>query len=177
MLLLGPDLETHRREPRRHREGGARGDPIGIFNAPGTPPPAGELLPSGWTACTGGDIAAGTQFGVKVAVTEKQVAVPAPETGLVVRSGGKLYVIGESASDRAEPRAYYYEIRQSDADPILRETVKNTSETNAIGSPGSGSTCSRPARRSPWSHSGSIAPGWGRLRGRAGEPPGRRVGR
>ncbi len=129
MLLLGPDLDKTDvgRDAIADKE---RGEPIGILQAPGTPPASGTLQPTGWSACTGSDPATGDRFGVKVTLTSQQNVEPTPDQGFVVRSGGRLYLVAESlaGTERGVPRAYYYEITQRNADPILRPVAQKSAD-------------------------------------------------
>lgn len=132
MLLLGPELEkTDVGSDEIAKK--SRGEPIGILQAPGTPPASSKLQPTGWTACTGADPATGDPYGVKVTLTDKDVVVPTPETGFVVVAGGRTYLIGESLSGttRGVPRAYAYEVPGRTPDQILRP-VSDTSRADAL---------------------------------------------
>src|SRR4051794_36715306 len=63
------------------------GNDIGILGAPASVPTPSLLIDSGWTACT----AAGA--GIRVAISEDPDVVPAPETGVTVKSGDDYFVV------------------------------------------------------------------------------------
>ncbi len=132
MLLLGPDLEKTDvgRDAIADKK---RGEPIGILQAPGTPPASANLNPTGWTACTGADDATGEPLGVKVTLTDQKVVDLTPETGYVVAAGGRTYLIGESmaGTTRGVPRAYAYAVPGANPDRILRP-VSDTSRSDGI---------------------------------------------
>ncbi len=96
---------------------------LGILGAPATPPQGDVLIQSGWTACTGTDFF-GTNYGLKVDVSEEVTAEPTPDVGLVVKNGGKLYLVAEAlTTGEAVPRALVYSIPKRDerVDSLLLE--------------------------------------------------------
>ncbi|MDQ4055278.1 MAG: type VII secretion protein EccB [Actinomycetota bacterium] len=107
MLLFGADVEATQ-VPEDELKTLEQGAPIGILNAPGSPPDADDLVNEGWTACTDG------RRGIKVNVSETAATEPAPGTGFLVKSEGDFYVIGEGApEDVADPRAYRFPVQVS----------------------------------------------------------------
>ena len=106
-LLFGADVEATQ-VPDQELKTLEVGAPIGILNAPGSPPDADDLIDDGWTACTGQGL------GIKVAVSADQLTQPAPDAGFLVTSGGDYFLIGEGAPEGvAEPRAYRYPVQVS----------------------------------------------------------------
>jgi hypothetical protein len=68
------------------------GPEIGILGAPATVPDTGELVESGWTACTS------TGHGIRTYVAPTPDASYAEADGFVVQSGAERYLIATSAS-------------------------------------------------------------------------------
>ena len=94
------------------------GAPIGILNAPGSPPDSDDLINEGWTACTDDG------KGIKVNVSESAATEPAPTTGFLVVSGGDYYVIGEGEPEGVEePRAYRYPVQVSGKNKLSDTTL------------------------------------------------------
>ena len=142
MLLLGSDLEPLV-VPRDKLTGLTPGQPIGILQAPATPPPLDKLVGTGWTACTGA--VGGQSVGIKVSVSATPAAVPTPGVSVVVRAvgpdpddAGTLYLIAESARDAADdaPRAYAYEVPDAGGrTDVLLGAVAASSRAQAIDVP------------------------------------------
>ena len=111
MLLLGADVEPLV-VPRDELTGLTPGQPIGILQAPASPPPAEALIATGWTACSG--VVGAAPVGLKVSVSSAPGVVPTPGTSFVVRtSSDRLYLVAESmrgAPVDGEARAYAYEL-------------------------------------------------------------------
>lgn len=104
-LLFGADVEATP-VPEKELKTLEIGPPIGILNAPASPPDPDDLINGGWTACTGEGL------GIKVRVSGSAATEPAPTTGFLVRSEGSFYVIGEGAPEGvADPRAYRYPVK------------------------------------------------------------------
>ena len=126
MLLLGADVSS---TSVSAEEIGTRtrGEPIGILQAPATPPRADTLLQSGWTACVGA--AGGPAQGIQVGVSAEPAVTPTPDTRFVVRTAdGRLFVIAESALgwNRSATRAYAYPVdTDNNADRLLRGVAGN----------------------------------------------------
>lgn len=93
------------------------GPDIGILGAPVTVPGTGDLIDSGWTACT--DAGQGLHLDVS---TDLRVT-PAPDAGLLVRTQGALYVVAQSAEGDAASRAHTYALPRDlpGLDNMLRE--------------------------------------------------------
>jgi Type VII secretion system ESX-1, transport TM domain B len=68
------------------------GPEIGILGAPATVPDTGELVETGWTACTA------THHGIRTYVAPSPNASYAEADGFVVQSGGDRYLIATSAA-------------------------------------------------------------------------------
>jgi len=106
-LLFGADVEATQ-VPEKDLKTLEVGAPIGILNAPGSPPDAEDLINEGWTACT--DAGAG----IKLTVSEDEISEPAPDAGFLVTSRGDYFLIGEGAPEGvADPRAYRYPVQVS----------------------------------------------------------------
>ncbi len=131
MLLLGADVEPVV-VPRDKLTALTPGQPIGILQAPATPPPAEALVATGWTACTG--VAEGRPVGLKATVSSAAGVVPTPGVGFVVRTeSDRLYLVAESprgAPVDGEARAYAYEL------PDRGETATQVLGAVAASSPG-----------------------------------------
>lgn len=98
------------------------GDDIGILGAPVSPPGSSQLIDTGWTACTD------TGRGLRVDVSADPGVEAAPDSGFVVESEGRHYVIATArqVADEA-PRAHAYLLpasgarsRQDNQDNLLR---------------------------------------------------------
>jgi len=126
-LILGADT-TPEVVPQAEIDEETPGADIGILGAPVTVPSTDVLIQTGWTACTDDD--RGTRF----TVSATPGVTPAPDSGLVVQSGGTFYLIAHSEPDDAgESRAYRYEL------PTERETPGRDNLLNTLGMPGTGS--------------------------------------
>ncbi len=75
------------------------GPEIGILGAPATVPDPGQLVETGWSACTA------TGHGIRTYVAPRPQTTPAPDAGFVVQSGGDRWLI---ASSGAGTGAYRY---------------------------------------------------------------------
>ena len=80
------------------------GPEIGILGAPATVPDTGELVETGWTACTA------THRGIRTYVAPTPDASYAEGDGFVVQSGGARYLIATSAAGTG---AYRYRLPPS----------------------------------------------------------------
>ncbi|CAN5597622.1 N/A [soil metagenome] len=115
MLLLGPDVESQQvsKEDIATR---SPGETIGILQAPTTPPDAGGLIQSGWTACT--TAVDGDPQGITVRVSDKPATVETPDASFAVRTeSGSYYLIAAAASgwDRSPlTRAHAYPVAGTD---------------------------------------------------------------
>jgi hypothetical protein len=122
MLLLGDDIEPFV-VPRDELSELTPGEQIGILQAPATPPPVDNLLPGGWTACTG--TVDGAPVGVRLDVARDPAVEPTPDVGFVVRAVGgeqeSLYLVAESTRGTLDgrPRAHAYEVPEAEATRIL----------------------------------------------------------
>ncbi len=131
-----------------------RGPLIGILGAPSPVPGSGDLIQSGWTACTDDG------RGIRVELAEDPGARPVPSGGFVVRSQGAKYLIAE-AQERLESgglgprRAYSYRLPGS-ADAVLTDLQISTTDAKEVpaawlrlfptGGPLDGSSISIPGR-------------------------------
>ena len=132
-LILGADVEPDV-VPQSVIDEKTPGADIGILGAPVTVPSTEVLIQTGWTACTNDD--RGTRF----TVSAKPDVVPAPNGGLVVKSGSSHYLIAPSEPDSTgESRAYRYQL------PSKAETPGRDNLLNNIGLPGAGSAPTVPA--------------------------------
>lgn len=114
-LILG-DAAEPKVVPQAEIDTQTPGADIGILGAPVTVPDTGDLVESGWTACTG------STYGVKLHVSSDPDVAPAPTHGFVVQSAKSYYVIAESAAPNEEPRAFRYELPKTKAvDNLLDE--------------------------------------------------------
>lgn len=103
-LILGEDA-TPEVVPQAEIDTQTPGQDIGILGAPVTVPEPGDLIETGWTACTD----AGR--GLRLDVSEKQRVTAAPDAGLLVESQGSHYVVAQSDPGTGETsRAYSYEL-------------------------------------------------------------------
>ncbi len=101
-LILGPEVMAEEASPEDIAAEGT-GPPIGIADAPATVPPVGNLVNTGWTACTS------SGHGVRTTVAEEQTVPAMPEAGLVVRNGRTTYLIATGVASGDSPaRAYRY---------------------------------------------------------------------
>jgi hypothetical protein len=120
-LLFGADVEATQ-VPEKDLKTLEVGAPIGILNAPGSPPGADDLINEGWTACTD------ARRGIKVNVSETAATEPAPSTGFLVKSEGSYYVIGEGEPEGVDdPRAYRYPVRVSGRHGLSDTTLSDLS--------------------------------------------------
>ncbi|WP_323791315.1 type VII secretion protein EccB [Nocardioides sp.] len=139
MLLLGADVEPLV-VPRDKLTGLTPGQPIGILQAPATPPPVEALIASGWTACAGVGPGSGEAGGLKVTVSATPGVVPTPGISFVVRTAsGRLYLVAETlrgAPVGGEARAHAYELPdQGDAATQVLAAVAGGSPSQAIDVP------------------------------------------
>lgn len=139
MLLLGSDVKS---TPASADEIGdrIRGEPIGILQAPATPPRTSELVQSGWTACVGpaGGPVVGPAQGIQVTVSADELVTPTPDLRSVVRTAdGRLFLVAESPLgwDRPTTRAYAYEIDAPDPNRFLGLIAVGGSVENAVPVP------------------------------------------
>ena len=117
MLLFGADVEATP-VPEEELDTLDEGAPIGILNAPGSPPDADDLINQGWTACTD------ARRGIKVNVSQTAATGPAPGTGFLVKSEGDYFVIGEGEPEGvADPRAYRYPVQVSKSGGLSDTTL------------------------------------------------------
>jgi len=116
-LILGEDATPPEVVAQAEIDKKDLGPDIGILGAPVTVPDTGDLIETGWTACTDDD--RGTRFSV---MPEPDVD-PAPGSGLLVENGGTHYVVAHSAPDtEGESRAYRYELpKLPGIDNLLRD--------------------------------------------------------
>lgn len=120
-LLFGADVEATQ-VPEKDLKTLEVGAPIGILNAPGSPPDADDLINEGWTACTD------ARRGIKVNVSETAATEPAAGTGFLVKSEGSFYVIGEGEPEGvADPRAYRYRVQVSGKGRLSDTTLSDLS--------------------------------------------------
>jgi hypothetical protein len=123
MLVIGADLKSEK-VPRADLNNKKIGAPIGILDAPATPPQQADLVQTGWTACTG-LVGAASRAGIKVDVSDQPQVERTPDLSFVVKTeSGDTYLIAESVvgSARDAARAYAYPIPRKDVakDRILR---------------------------------------------------------
>lgn len=110
LLIFGPELSPTR-VPRAEIDSRPPGASIGILGAPQIPPQASDLVPSGWTACTG-VIDSTTPSGLKLRISTELEVEPDPSLVFGVRTeSGRVYVVAPSRTgfERGE-RAYSYEV-------------------------------------------------------------------
>ena len=115
-LILGSD-EPAKNVPTEEIADRGKGSPIGILGAPATVPPAGELINSGWTACTGADL------GIKAHVGERTEVTPTPRSGFVVRGSRSkdYFLLAEApAYDGMPARAYRYEMPDREDEQVYQ---------------------------------------------------------
>jgi len=133
MLLFGADVEATQ-VPEDELKTLEQGAPIGILNAPGSPPDPDDLVNQGWTACTD------ERRGIKMNVSAARATEPAPGAGFLVKSEGDYYVIGEGApEDVADPRAYRYPVQLSGKRRLSDTTLGDLSgsiQSQAVKVPG-----------------------------------------
>lgn len=81
------------------------GEDIGILGAPAAPPSTGQLINSGWTACTD------TDRGIRLDIARKPTVTPTPTAGAVVKSKGRYYLLAEASPTLAETAGtFVYEL-------------------------------------------------------------------
>ena len=134
MLLFGADVES-RDVPRDEIALRRPGAPIGILEAPPTPPEVSSLIQTGWTACTG---AIGeTELGYQIHLSVEPDVTPDPRVGFVVKHAGDLYLIAEAVtrSERTTPRAYAYPVPNDESAETVLQNVAGTSKQDAIKVP------------------------------------------
>ena len=116
MLVLGSDV-TSEKVPRKELNSKKIGAPIGILDAPATPPQRSDLVQTGWTACTA--VPNAPRVGIKVDVSDPPQTTPTPDLSYVVRTASDdVYVVAESAvgTDRSDAaRAYAYLVPAGEA--------------------------------------------------------------
>ncbi len=102
-LILGDGI-TARKVPDDELASEPKGPPIGILDAPATVPPAGQLVTSGWTSCTG------TGLGMRTSIHHDPQVTPMPRAGFVVTgaTSGQRYLVAEAAVPGTPQRAYRY---------------------------------------------------------------------
>ncbi len=88
-LILG-DQATPEVVPQAEIDTQTPGADIGILGAPVTVPETGDLIQSGWTACTD------DARGLHLDVSDTSRVTAAPDAGLLVKSQGSYYVIAQS---------------------------------------------------------------------------------
>src|SRR4051794_5813549 len=102
-LILGSSVEPVI-VPEKTIQEQAIGPEIGILGAPATVPDAGELVETGWTACTA------THHGIRTYVAPTPDATAAEADGFVVQSGGERYLVATSSAGSG---AYRYLLPRS----------------------------------------------------------------
>ncbi len=135
MLIFGADVESTR-VPRKDIAEQPQGAPIGILEAPATPPEVVDLVQSGWSACTG--LAGTTPVGIRLALLQEPQVTPRPDTSVVVRtSSGRLYLVAGSpaGSDRGVERAYAYPVPESPVTDRVLANVAGTRSEDAVPVP------------------------------------------
>ncbi len=81
------------------------GEDIGILGAPAAPPSPGQLINTGWTACTD------TGRGVRLDIARDPRVTPTPSAGAVVKAGRRFYLLARASPTLAEtPGTYAYEL-------------------------------------------------------------------
>jgi hypothetical protein len=99
-LILGSSVEPVI-VPEKTIQEQAIGPEIGILGAPATVPDAGELVETGWTACTA------THHGIRTYVAPTPQATAAPDAGFVVQGGPDRWLV---ATSEAGTGAYRYRL-------------------------------------------------------------------
>lgn len=134
MLLFGPDVES-RDVAGDEIASRTLGAPIGILEAPPTPPPSSSLIQTGWTACAGEG--PGGPLGIRVDLSESPELTPAPSAGFVVASRGRVYLVAEATvrADRPRPRAYAYPVPDGASGDAVLQNVAGTSRGEAVEVP------------------------------------------
>ncbi|MFB9311432.1 type VII secretion protein EccB [Nocardioides plantarum] len=125
MLVLGADV-TSEKVPRKDLNSRKIGPPIGILDAPATPPQQADLVQTGWTACTG--VPNVPRVGIKVDVSASPRTRQTPDLAVVVRTGsGDLYLVAQSliGARGDSERAYAYRIPKG---PAQGRVVSNVSD-------------------------------------------------
>lgn len=131
MLVLG-DGVTSEKVPASEIKEQLIGAPIGILDAPATPPEPADLIQSGWSACTG-VIGAPSPTGIKVDVSDPPATTPTPDLSFVVKTpSDDLYLIAESEVGAATgARAYAYPIPKGDGQNRILNTIARASTFDA----------------------------------------------
>ncbi len=183
MLLLGPDLEKTDvgRDAIADKE---RGEPIGILQAPGTPPASGHAAaPRAGRRARAVTPPPATGSASRSRCPPSRRSSRRRRPGFVVRSGGRLYLVAESlaGTERGVPRAYYYEItqrqRRPDPPPDRREERgRRTPGPAAVARPVHAGRTAHARLARPRARPDRHAPRTGGA-GRAGRGEGRRPGR
>ena len=134
MLLMGADVESNPASADEISDQ-KRGEPIGILQAPATPPRTDKLVQSGWTACVGSaDAAQGIQ--VRMSSTPAVTATPASRA-LVRTTDGRLFLVAESPLgwNRPTTRAYAYEITAALPERFLPDIADGSTPDMALDVP------------------------------------------
>jgi hypothetical protein len=143
MLLLGAEVEPTVLPREELADRTTPGEPIGILQAPATPPPVDSLVNTGWTACTG--TVDGEPVGLAVNVSSTPAVEPTPGVSFVVRAvgdepddPGRLFLIAEAVSGTGDglPSARAYELPdQGDAATAVLGAVAASSPAQAVDVP------------------------------------------
>ncbi|WP_148612326.1 type VII secretion protein EccB [Nocardioides rubriscoriae] len=135
MLLFGADAESQK-VSRDELDDKTIGAPIGILDAPATPPQQADLVQDGWTACTG--VVDGDPVGIRVDLSADSDTTPAPEQSFVVRTAsGRLFLVAQSlvGADRGVERAYAYPVPDGEATDRTLQAVAAASAADAVTVP------------------------------------------
>lgn len=135
MLLFGAGIDS-REVSREEIEDKELGDPIGILDAPETPPQVSDLVPTGWTACTG--VLGAPPVGIKVDISEQPEATPTPDLSFVVRTvSGQLYLVAQSfvGAERGVERAYAYPVPTGGSPDRVLRAVAGAEDSDAVTVP------------------------------------------
>jgi type VII secretion protein EccB len=99
-LILGADA-TPQDVPSEEIAKRTKGPAVGIVDAPATTPGTGDLVNTGWTACTGRGL------GTALSVSTEPGVDELPDAGLVVRSGRDLHLLATAPPTEDRPAAVH----------------------------------------------------------------------
>lgn len=114
-----------------------RGLPIGIAGAPEAPPRASSLVPTGWTACTGGG-GPDEPSGVRLRVADEPAVTPTPDLAFLVRTvSGGLHLVAQTSDGglRGNERAHAYPVPDTGRTDNVLNAVAGTDEARAVTVP------------------------------------------
>jgi type VII secretion protein EccB len=127
-LILGADVEATQ-VGQDVIDAQTPGAPIGILGAPQTLPPPGQLIGTGWTACTDAGV------GIAVDVSDRARVSVREDSAIVVRSAGTFWLIARSPADDPDRRYHRYPVPDGTEDRLLIDDLGLTSRAEAIHVP------------------------------------------